>query len=268
MTESRIGIVGCAGRMGRMLAREVAAAADCVLAGGTETPGSAAVGKDMAALAGLEPIGVVVGDDPVDLFAAVDVVIDFTVPAATVRHAALAAQAPCALVIGTTGLDNAAQDKVAAAARHAPIVMAGNMSVGVNLLVDLVRQVAGVLGPGYDIEVVEMHHRNKVDAPSGTALMLGRAAAEGRGADLEAVARMARQGQVGPRPEGEIGFATLRGGDVVGEHQVIFAGDGERVVLGHIASDRRLFAKGAVRAALWARGQAPGLYSMVDVLGL
>jgi 4-hydroxy-tetrahydrodipicolinate reductase len=268
MTEMRIGIVGCAGRMGQMLVQEVAAADGCVIAGGTEAPGSAAIGKDVAGQAGLDPVGVAIGDDPAALFAAVDAVVDFTAPAASVRHAALAAQAQCALVIGTTGLDADDEAKIAVAAVHTPIVMAANTSVGVTLLAALVRQVAGVLGDDYDIEIVEMHHHHKVDAPSGTALALGRAAAAGRGVEFEDAARLSREGQTGARPRGEIGFATLRGGDVVGEHQVIFAGAGERLVLGHLAGSRQLFARGAMRAVLWTRNKGPGLYSMADVLGL
>ena len=268
MADMRIGIVGCAGRMGRMLVGEVAAAEGCVIAGGTEAPGSAAIGKDVAALAGLDPVGIAVGDDPEALFAAVDTVIDFTAPAASVHHAALAAAARCALVIGTTGLDADDDAKIAEAAADTAIVIAANTSVGVTLLTALVRQVAGILGDDYDIEIVEMHHHHKVDAPSGTALALGRAAAAGRGVDFEATARLSREGRTGARPRGEIGFATLRGGDVVGEHEVIFAGPGERLVLGHIAGSRQLFARGALRATLWTRGQAPGLYSMADVLGL
>jgi 4-hydroxy-tetrahydrodipicolinate reductase len=268
MTDLKVGIVGCAGRMGRMLVAEVTATEGCVVAGGTEAPGSDAVGKDIAALAGLEPSGIVIADDPVPMFATVDAVIDFTTPEATLRHAALAAQAPCGLVIGTTGLDAEAEAKIAQAGRHTPIVLAANMSVGVTLLSALVRRAARVLDEDYDIEIVEMHHRHKVDAPSGTALALGRAAAAGRGVAFDDVARLSRQGRTGPRPAGEIGFATLRGGDVVGEHQVIFAGAGERLILGHIAGSRQLFARGAVRAALWTRNRTPALYSMADVLGL
>ncbi len=268
MTTCRIGVVGCAGRMGRMLVQEIAATDGVTLAGGTEAPGSAALGRDVNGLAGLEPANLEIGDDPAYLFTAADAVVDFTAPAATVRHAALAAQAPCALVIGTTGLDAEAMDKIAKAASHAPILVAANTSVGVTLLASLVRRAAQTLGDDYDIEIVEMHHRHKVDAPSGTALALGRAAAEGRGVGFEGAARLSREGQTGARPAGEIGFATVRGGDVVGEHQVVFAGAGERLVLGHIAGSRQLFARGAIRAALWLHSRPPGLYSMTDVLGL
>lgn len=264
----RIGVVGCAGRMGLMLVRAIAATPGIVVAGGTGRPGGPAVGRDLGELAGIDPLGVTAIDDAVPLFATADAVIDFTSPDATERHAALAAQSETALVIGTTGLKPAQQEAVAHAATHTPIVQAPNMSVGVVLLTALVEQVARTLGPEYDIEVLEMHHRMKVDAPSGTALGLGRAAAAGRGVVLEDVWRKARDGQTGARAGGEIGFATLRGGDVVGDHTVMFAGPGERVELTHKASSREIYAKGAVRAARWACGRTPGLYSMRDVLGI
>ncbi|HYH17451.1 MAG TPA: 4-hydroxy-tetrahydrodipicolinate reductase [Azospirillum sp.] len=264
----KIGIVGCAGRMGQMLVREVAATPGCTLVGGTARVGSPAVGKDIGVLAGIEALGVAVTDDPVPLFAEADAVIDFTPPEAVERHAALAAQGQTALVIGTTGLNPAQQASIAAAATHTPIVQAPNMSVGVNVLLAVVEQVARTLGEDYDIEVVEMHHRHKVDAPSGTALGLGRAAAAGRGVKLEDVWQKTRDGYTGPRRAGDIGFATLRGGDVVGDHTVVFAADGERVEITHKASSRQVFAKGAVRAALWTADKTPGLYTMRDVLGL
>jgi 4-hydroxy-tetrahydrodipicolinate reductase len=264
----RIGVVGCAGRMGRMLVREVLSTPGAVLAGGSERPGGAGIGRDVAEIAGLEPAGIKIVDDPAELFAHADAVIDFTAPEATLRHAALAAQSETALIVGTTGLTAAQQETIARSATHTPIILAPNMSVGVNLLLALVEQVARTLADDYDIEIVEMHHRHKVDAPSGTALGLGRAAAAGRGAPLETLWRKSRDGLTGPRPKGEIGFATLRGGDVVGDHSVIFAAEGERIELTHKASSRDLFAKGAVRAALWAADKPPGLYSMRDVLGL
>lgn len=264
----KIGIVGCAGRMGQMLVREITATAGCTLAGGTGRIGGPALGKDLGLLAGIEEAGVVVTDDPVALFALADAVIDFTSPDSTERHAALAAQAQTVLIIGTTGLHPSQQAAVAQAATHTPIVQSPNMSLGVNLLLALVEQVAGALGDDYDIDILEMHHRNKVDAPSGTALGLGRAVAAGRKVALEDVWQKVRDGHTGVRPRGEIGFATLRGGDVVGDHTVMFAADGERIELTHKASSRQVFAKGAVRAALWARDKTPGLYSMRDVLGL
>ncbi len=268
MTETRIGIVGCGGRMGRMLIQEISETPDCAVAGGADAPGSAAIGRDLGELAGLEPLGLVAGSDRAALFAASDVVIDFTVPGATVAHAALASEHHRALVIGTTGLDAAQSAAVAEAARRTPIVWAPNMSPAVTLLIELVGMVAQRLGPDYDIEVLEMHHRHKIDAPSGTALALGRAAAAGRAVALDEVAQRVRDGHTGPRRSGDIGFATLRGGDVAGEHTVIFATAGERLEISHKATSRQLFARGAVRAARWVIGKPPGLYDMKDVLGL
>jgi 4-hydroxy-tetrahydrodipicolinate reductase len=268
MSDMKIAVLGAAGRMGQALARTVAATEGCVLAGGVEAKGSPAIGRDLGEVAGLPPLGIAITDDPLPVFASVDGVLDFTSPKATVGFAALSAQARIVHVIGTTGLSADDQAKIEAAARHAAIVKAGNMSLGVNLLVALTNKVARTLGPDFDIEIMELHHRHKRDAPSGTALMLGEAAAAGRGVSLRDHSVRSRDGDVGPRREGDIGFATLRGGNVVGEHRVIFAGDVERIELVHIANDRGIFAKGAIRAALWARGQGPGLYSMADVLGL
>ena len=263
----KIGMVGCAGRMGRMLVETIVGTPDCEPAGGTEAPGSDAIGRDLGAVAGTGTLDLIVGDDAKALFEAADVVIDFTTPGASVLHADLAAAAGTALVIGTTGLNADQVKAIKKAAAAVPIVHAANMSVGVNLVLGLTRQVAGLLGYDYDIEVVEMHHRHKVDAPSGTALAIGRAAAEGRGVDLDSVSQRVRDGHTGPRGVGDIGFATLRGGDVVGEHTVIFAGDGERIEITHKAAARAVFARGAVRAALWLADRKPGLYSMHDVLG-
>ncbi len=263
-----IGVIGCAGRMGRMLVRTILATDGCAVAGGIEAPGAPAVGRDLGTVAGVEPLGLPVGEDAAALIAAADAVLEFTTPAASLAHVALSAAAGKPHVLGTTGLE---PEHVAALRRHAErtaVVWAPNMSLGVNLLLGLVRQVARALDAAWDIEIVEMHHRMKVDAPSGTALALGRAAAEGRGIALERAARRTRDGIVGARPRGEIGFATLRGGDVVGEHTVIFAADGERVEIAHKATSREIFARGAVRAALWVRGRPPGLYGMEDVLGL
>lgn len=264
----KIGIAGCAGRMGRMLVKAVLKTEGATLSGGTEEPGHRAVGEDVAALAGAKPSGSPIGDDPGALFACSDVVIDFTSPEATVRHARLAASHGVALVVGTTGLKPADFEVLKSVAQSVAVIQAANMSVGVNLLLGLTRQVASVLADAYDIEIVEMHHRHKVDAPSGTALALGRAAADGRGRDLDAISQRARDGIIGARRQGDIGFATLRGGDVVGEHTVIFAGDGERIELSHKATSRAVFAHGALHAALWTAGQPPGLYSMRQVLGL
>ncbi|CAK0755965.1 4-hydroxy-tetrahydrodipicolinate reductase [uncultured Gammaproteobacteria bacterium] len=264
----KIGVVGCAGRMGQMIVRECLASAGCTLAGGSERAGSAAVGKDLGILVGGEPLDLIVTDNAAALFAVAQVVIDFTTPEATVGHAALAAEHGTALVVGTTGLNVDHLAVLAAAGAKVTVVQAANMSLGVNLLLGLVEQVARTLDDGFDIEIVEMHHKHKVDAPSGTALALGRAAATGRGVDLDQVSARVRDGLIGPRRPGGIGFATLRGGDVVGDHTVIFAGDGERVELTHKAGGRQIFARGAVRAALWSAGRAPGLYGMRDVLGV
>jgi 4-hydroxy-tetrahydrodipicolinate reductase len=267
MAEIRIGIAGCSGRMGRALVAETLGSPGARLAGGTVSTASRA-GGDLGAAAGLDPLGLAVGADPQALFAGADAVIDFTTPAATLAHAEIAARTGKALVIGTTGIDAAGAEAIGLAAKRAPIVWAPNMSLGVNLLLGLVEQVARALGSDYDIEILEMHHRLKRDAPSGTALGLGQAAARGREVALDAVSVRSRDGQIGVRPPGAIGFATLRGGDVVGDHTVIFAGAGERLELTHKAADRRIYARGALRAALWAAGQQPGLYGMKDVLGL
>lgn len=270
MTTSPMGlvVVGAAGRMGRTLMRAIAETPGVRLAGAVERSGSAALGQDAGLLAGLTANGVLVTDDPLPVFAVADGVLDFTTPAATAVFAGYAAQARIVHVVGTTGCGAEVEAAIAAAARHTPIVKSGNMSLGVNLLAALVRQAAKALAADYDIEILEMHHRAKVDAPSGTALMLGRAAADGRGIDLAASSVRARDGHTGPRPDGAIGFATLRGGSVIGDHSVIFAGAGERITLAHQADDRSLFARGAVKAALWAWRRKPGLYSMSDVLGL
>jgi len=268
MAELKVGVVGAAGRMGRMLIAEVAATEGCTLIAAAERAGDPALGEDAGELAGVGPLGVPVSNDAVTLFATCQAVLDFTTPAASVAHAALAAQGKTVHVIGTTGLDPDQERALRAAAEHTTIVWAPNMSLGVNLLLALVGRVAGALDTDFDIEIVEMHHRKKADAPSGTALALGQAAAAGRGVEFEVVAKRARDGTTGPRERGEIGFASLRGGDVVGEHRVLFAGEGERIELAHQATDRRIFARGAVTAARWAHGQPPGLYSMADVLGL
>ncbi len=267
MGKMKIAVTGAAGRMGRELTRAIHGRDDCVLAGAIEQEGSIALGQDVGLLAGLGRIGVVITDDPLELFAKVDAVLDFTVPKATVEFAGLAANARIVHVYGTTGLSKEDEAKVAAA-RHATVITAGNMSLGVNLLTALTRKVAAALDTDYDIEILEMHHKHKVDAPSGTALMLGRAAAEGRGVKLESVSVRVRDGHTGARRRGDIGFAVLRGGSNVGEHTVMFAADGETVELTHRATDRGIFARGAVKAALWGRGKGPGLYSMMDVLGL
>ena len=264
----KIAVMGTAGRMGRELVRAIAASAECSVSGGTEAPGSPALGKDLGELAGIEPLGVTVSDDLESVIAAADAIVDFTAPAASLKFAELAARHGTAHILGTTGFDAGAEDKIAGFAKRIAIVKAGNMSLGVNLLLALTRGAARALGPDFDIEIVEMHHRMKVDAPSGTALMLGEAAAAGRNVDLKEKAVRVRDGHTGARRAGDIGFATLRGGSVVGEHAVIFAGDGETIEIRHRATDRGIFARGAVRAAVWANGRAPGLYTMVDVLSI
>lgn len=268
MTQMRLVIVGAGGRMGRALLRVVHEAPDLALVGAVEHAGSENIGRDVGELIGLPPLGVTVSDDPLTLFAAADGVIDFTRPEASVIYAALAAQARIVHVIGTTGFSDEDDARIFAASRHAAIVKSGNMSLGVNLLAALVKRVSRTLDDSFDIEIVEMHHNRKVDAPSGTAMLLGEAAAQGRGVELSEAGVFERYGHTGARKAGEIGFATLRGGTVIGEHNVIFAGAGERIELGHKAEDREVFARGALAAMRWARGRKPGLYSMADVLGL
>jgi len=268
MSEMRLAVMGASGRMGRALVRAVQESPHCALIGGTEAPGSQYIGADLGELAGVGPLGINVTDDPLTLFTRCEGILDFTLPHVSADYAGLAAQARIVHVIGTTGFADEDEQRIASASRHATIVKAGNMSLGVNLLSALTEKVAAALDADYDIEIVEIHHRNKVDAPSGTALMLGEAAATGRQVALEDHAVKTREGHTGARRSGDIGFATLRGGDVVGEHTVILAGPGERIELTHRATDRQIFARGAVKAALWARGKPPGIYSMRDVLGL
>jgi 4-hydroxy-tetrahydrodipicolinate reductase len=263
----RVTIAGASGRMGRTLIRAVAEAADMTLAGALERDGHPDLGADAGALAGLATLGVALATDSVTALAESDAVIDFTRPAVSVALADLAAQARIVHVIGTTGFTDSDLARLKAAARHAVIVKSGNMSLGVNLLAALVREAAKAL-PNYDVEIFEMHHRMKVDAPSGTALLLGEAAAAGRGIDLKTHAVRARDGQTGARPDGAIGFASLRGGTVIGDHTVTLAGPFERIELTHRAEDRMIFAEGALTATRWGKGKKPGLYAMSDVLGL
>jgi 4-hydroxy-tetrahydrodipicolinate reductase len=267
-TSMRIVVSGAGGRMGQTLIRRIAATPGLVLAGALERSGAAALGLDAGRLVGLEPNGVTVSDDPLEVLRHADGLIDFSAPAASVELAGLVAQMRIVHVLGTTGLSGPDDAHVRAAARHAVIVRSGNMSLGVNLLAAVVHRVAQTLDDSFDVEILEMHHGRKVDAPSGTALLLGEAVARGRSVDLAGHARRARDGLTGARPRGEIGFASLRGGSVVGDHMVIFAGDGERLEFTHRAESREIFATGAVRAALWGRGRKPGLYGMMDVLGL
>ncbi|HTR18009.1 MAG TPA: 4-hydroxy-tetrahydrodipicolinate reductase [Acetobacteraceae bacterium] len=254
----RMGIAGIAGRMGRLLAEEVTQAG-ATLAGGTIRPGSDAAASE----------GVPVLDGIGALARAADVVIDFTHASTVPGHAAALAKAGTAWVLGTSGLSEADEAAVHEAARRIPVIYAPNFSPGVTLVLALAERMAAALpAEAYDAEIVEMHHRQKVDAPSGTAIGLGRAVARGRGVDLALVMESGRHGHTGPRKTGAIGFATLRGGQVVGDHTLLFAGGTEHIALTHKAFDRRIFATGAVRAALWTQGRAPGLYSMVDVIGL
>ena len=268
MPDMRLIVAGAGGRMGRTLIHAIAATKGVALAAAVDAPGSAVIGRDAGELAGLGKNGVEVAIELEPLLAGADALLDFTIPAATVAFTELAARRGMVHVIGTTGLSGENENLIEQASRRAVIVKSGNMSMGVNLLAALVKRVAQTLDDEFDIEIIEMHHNRKVDAPSGTALMLGRAAAEGREIDLAQHSVRARDGHTGARCPGDIGFAALRGGSVVGDHTVIFAGPAERIEVSHKAEDRMIFAHGAVRAALWARGQKPGLYSMADVLGL
>lgn len=268
MPKLKIAVMGASGRMGRALIRAVMENGAAQVCGGTEQAGSPALGTDLGALVGADPMAVTVSADTAAVIAGSDAILDFTAPAATAAFSRIAAEHGVTHIIGTTGFGSDEESAIAEAARKTTIVKAGNMSLGVNLLTALTQKVAAALDIDFDIEIVEMHHRHKVDAPSGTALMLAQAAARGRGVALADKAVTTRDGHTGPRPEGAIGLQTLRGGSVVGDHSVIFAGNGERITLSHHAEDRAIFARGAVKAALWARDKEPGLYSMIDVLGL
>lgn len=268
-SEMNLVVVGAGGRMGQALIRAIQSIEGARLTGAIEREGSPLLGKDAGEVAAVGALGVTITDDPLPVFAKAHGVLDFTSPVASVAFAGLAAQARIVHVIGTTGCSPEDDDKIRAAARHAVIVKSGNMSLGVNLLSVLVQKAAKALGPeDFDIEILEMHHKHKVDAPSGTALLLGEAAAKGRNINLEDHSVRVRDGYTGPREDGTIGFATLRGGSVIGDHSVILAGTGETITLSHQAQDRAIFARGAVKAALWAHGKKPGFYSMLDVLGL
>ncbi len=264
----KIAIAGAGGRMGRELAKVVRETEGCSLAGGLEAAGSPHIGADYGTLTGAGEIGVTISDNAEAVLSVVDGIIDFTVPAATLALVKLTAAQKKIHVIGTTGIDAAGDDVIRHAAQHTRILKSGNYSLGINVLQGLVKKVASVLGDEFDIEILEMHHKHKIDAPSGTALMLGKAAADGRQVNLQAKSVRSRDGHTGARKAGDIGFATLRGGAVIGDHTVMFASDAERIELKHKAQSREMFARGAVRAALWAKDQAPGLYDMQDVLGL
>ncbi|MBR1210388.1 4-hydroxy-tetrahydrodipicolinate reductase [Bradyrhizobium sp. JYMT SZCCT0180] len=268
MADMRLIVAGAGGRMGRALTRVISETSGAVLAGALEAPGSELLGKDSGMLAGLPENGVKLSADLWALTANADGILDFTVPAATIANVAIAAERKLVHVVGTTGLSSSDMAVIKSVTSRAIVVQSGNMSLGVNLLAALVKRVAQSLDTDFDIEILEMHHKAKVDAPSGTALMLGEAAAAGRGIDLHLHSARGRDGITGARKAGDIGFAALRGGTVTGEHSVIFAGAMERIELTHRAEDRTMFAQGAVKAALWAQGKTPGLYSMADVLGL
>jgi len=268
MADMRLIVAGAGGRMGRTLIKAIADTDGVVLAGAVEAAGSAVIGRDTGELAGLGANGIKVAVDPEPLLANADGLLDFTIPAATVAFAEIVARKGLVHVIGTTGFSPENEKLIATAAQRATIVKSGNMSLGVNVLAALVKRVAKTLDEDFDIEILEMHHNKKIDAPSGTALLLGRAAAAGRGVDLNQRSVRVRDGHTGARCAGDIGFAALRGGTVVGDHTVIFAGPAERVELVHKAEDRMIFARGALKAAMWAKGKKPGLYSMADVLEL
>ncbi|MCG2634923.1 MAG: 4-hydroxy-tetrahydrodipicolinate reductase [Gammaproteobacteria bacterium] len=264
---SNIAVAGVSGRMGRTLIEAITETSECTLVAALDRVGSDAIGQDAGTLSGVGVADVVVSDAPRSVLATADVLIDFTRPEGTLAHLAICRELGCAMVIGTTGFDPAQRAEIGAAAQDIPLVFAPNMSIGVNLCIQLVEQAARVLSEGYDIEIIEAHHRHKVDAPSGTALRLGQAAADVLGRDLAIDAVYGREGHTGARDESAIGFATVRGGDIVGDHTVLFAGIGERVEISHRASSRMTFAAGAVRAATWLKGRSPGLYDMQDVLG-
>jgi len=268
MADMRLIVAGAGGRMGRALTRVISETPGAVVTGALEAPGSALLGKDAGVLAGLPENGVKLSADLWALSANADGILDFTVPGATIANVAIAAERGLVHVIGTTGLSGSDMAVIKSVTSRAIVVQSGNMSLGVNLLAALVKRVAQSLDESFDIEIVEMHHRAKIDAPSGTALMLGEAAAAGRGVDLALHSARGRDGMTGARKAGDIGFAALRGGTVTGDHSVIFAGAMERIELTHRAEDRTMFAQGAVKAALWAKDKKPALYSMADVLGL
>ncbi|MBF0137977.1 MAG: 4-hydroxy-tetrahydrodipicolinate reductase [Magnetococcales bacterium] len=267
MPEKGVGIAGAAGRMGRMLLQAVVDQPGLRLAAAWEKPGNPLVGKDVGELIGGSSRGVILGDAPRTGFGLANVVIDFTTIPSTLEHLPLAVATQTPLVIGTTGFDAGARAKIAQAATQIPIVLAPNFSIGVNLMFQVAAQVAKVLGDEFDVEIIEAHHRHKVDAPSGTAVRLGETVAEALGRSLSEVAVYGRQGHTGARDRQTIGFATVRGGDVVGDHTLLFAGEGERLEITHRASSRLTFARGAVRAAQWVQDRQPGLYDMRDILG-
>ena len=263
-----VGIVGCSGRMGQMLVQSIMSSDQVQLGGVIEKANHPWVGKKLHDTCPDTSVDIVIGDSPENSFARVNIIIDFSRPSASINIARFAAKHGKVLVIGTTGFNEDQDNQISEYAQKTVIIKAGNMSLGVNLLTQLTERVAASLDPDYDIEITEAHHRHKVDSPSGTAIMLGEAVAKGRGIELDKYMDKPRFGQVGARSRGNIGFSVVRGGDIVGEHEVIFATSGERIVLSHIATDRTIYATGAIKAALWALKQSPGLYDMVDVLNL
>jgi 4-hydroxy-tetrahydrodipicolinate reductase len=263
----KIAITGAAGRMGKILIEAVSLNPNTVLSAAIERSGSDAIGKDAGELAGLGSCGVVIVDALSEVINDFDVLIDFTAPVATVANAKVCAAAGKKMIIGTTGCTDSDKAEITRCSQQAAICMATNFSTGVNLCFKLAKEAAAILADDYDVEIVEAHHRHKVDAPSGTALSLGEAVAEGLNRDFNEVAVLSREGQVGPRTKTEIGFATVRGGDVVGDHTVMYMADGERVEISHKASSRMSFGRGAVRAAVWLAGKELGLFDMQDVLG-
>jgi 4-hydroxy-tetrahydrodipicolinate reductase len=267
MSDLRVAIAGAGGRMGAANVRAVSATPGLVVHSAFDRPGSPAIGRDAGELAGIGANGIVVGDDVEAALQGAEAIIDFTAPTVSVMLAEQAAARGLVHIVGTTGCSKDEDWAIAkAGSAGARIVKTGNFSLGINVLAGLVRQVAAAL-PDYDVEIVEMHHNKKVDAPSGTALMLGHAVAEGRDVDFDQNAVLSRQGHTGARGEGNIGFAALRGGAVIGDHTVMFVGETERIEIVHRAQDRGMFAAGAARAALWAKDQPPGFYDMADVLG-
>ena len=264
----KIGVAGASGRMGQMLIKSLVHDERFSLVGLLESSGHEWIGSDVGKMMGVKSLGILVSDDPLEVFSKIQAFIDFTTPSASVTYANFAAQARCVHVIGTTGFSEEHLKKLSAAARHAVIIRSGNMSLGVNLLSQLANKVAKALDEDFDVEISETHHRMKVDSPSGTALMLGEAVATGRGKELKTISDRGRDGITGPRKRGDIGFSVVRGGDVVGEHDIMFAAAGERIILRHLATDRNIFVRGALTAAIWGQKNKPGEYDMLDVLGL
>ena len=264
----KVVVTGASGRMGQTLVNLISKSNKLELVGALERPNHEWLGQDIGLAMGGSKLGVVVSEDPIEVIANAEAVIDFTTPSATIEFSKFAAQARAIHIIGTTGFSEKDLEKIKAASFHSVVVRAGNMSLGVNLLVALTRKVAAALDEEFDIEIIEAHHKHKVDSPSGTALMLGEAAADGRGISLTETAVRGRDGITGARKAGSIGFASIRGGDIVGKHDVVFASNGEQLTLSHNATDRNIFARGALKAVIWGREKQPGLYDMMDVLGL